>query len=155
MQIVDYNPQKHYNDALNIFKDNSDMFSSWEIKTLFNELKKKGDNTDKKFVAIDYNQSISGYIEIKKPDDTKHTWEIYWLAVSKKTQRQGIGSKLMEIALEKIKDFGINKVFLDTCSCEGGIAARNFYDKCGFANVGEIPDYYNTGHSKVIFFRRI
>jgi ribosomal protein S18 acetylase RimI-like enzyme len=155
MQIINYDPKVHYNATLTIFKENSQMFFPWDIENLSTELKAGSSNASKKFVALDDTQTVLGYIEIEKPNDTEYTWEVLWLAVAKKAQRRGIGSELIKLAIEKIKEFGIDKVFLDTCGCGSGIPAQNFYAKHGFTKAGQVPDYYGTGHPKIIFFKRI
>lgn len=66
--------------------------------------------------------------------------EVYWLAVRKKYQGRGIGSKLMGFIESYAKKKGFRKVFLYTG--EEMERTRKFYEHRGYRTINEFPFYY-------------
>jgi ribosomal-protein-alanine N-acetyltransferase len=67
--------------------------------------------------------------------------EILNLAVDSSRRRQGIGSRLMKNALAACKVVGVKKIFLEVR--DSNEAARNFYLRMGFTEVGRRREYYS------------
>ncbi|MGD1914210.1 MAG: GNAT family N-acetyltransferase [Rivularia sp. (in: cyanobacteria)] len=82
------------------------------------------------WVAID-NQSTIGFIAVKlHPEDSMG--EIYMVAVEPDFQRQGIGSALIEFALNWMKGAGMSIAMVETAGDSGHAPARHSYEKAGF-----------------------
>jgi len=82
---------------------------------------------------------LKGYATLKPFSGYKHC-EIYWLAVRKQYQGQGIGTKLLKFLEQKAKQQGFRKVFVYTG--KNMIRTRQFYEKNGYKFVNEFPEYY-------------
>jgi ribosomal-protein-alanine N-acetyltransferase len=67
--------------------------------------------------------------------------EILNLAVDSTRRRQGIGSLLMQNALAACKAVGARKIFLEVR--DSNEAARKFYLRMGFTEVGRRREYYS------------
>jgi [ribosomal protein S18]-alanine N-acetyltransferase len=67
--------------------------------------------------------------------------EILNLAVDSTRRRRGIGSRLMKDALASCKEAGVKKIFLEVR--DSNVAARNFYWRMGFIQVGRRREYYS------------
>jgi ribosomal-protein-alanine N-acetyltransferase len=67
--------------------------------------------------------------------------EILNLAVDSARRRQRIGSQLMKDALATCKAAGVKKIFLEVR--DSNEAARNFYSRMGFTEVGRRREYYS------------
>lgn len=67
--------------------------------------------------------------------------EILNLAVDSTRRRRGIGSRLMKDALASCKEAGVKKIFLEVS--DSNVAARNFYSRMGFIQVGRRREYYS------------
>jgi len=66
--------------------------------------------------------------------------EILNLAVDSRRRRQGIGSRLMEHAIEGCKAAGVKKIFLEVRESNGG--GRKFYSQMGFTENSRRRHYY-------------
>jgi ribosomal-protein-alanine N-acetyltransferase len=67
--------------------------------------------------------------------------EILNLAVASASRRRGIGSRLMEDALAACKTAGVKRIFLEVR--DSNDAARKFYLRMGFTEVGRRRKYYS------------
>jgi ribosomal protein S18 acetylase RimI-like enzyme len=81
---------------------------------------------------------------------------VYWLAVKKTHQQQGIGQALMRFIENYARKRDFRKVFLYTG--KNMKKSRSFYVKIGYKLVNEFPGYY--GYSKgnttgVLYCKRI
>ena len=67
--------------------------------------------------------------------------EILNLAVGSTSRRRGIGSRLIENALAACKTAGVKRIFLEVR--DSNDAARKFYLRMGFTEVGRRRKYYS------------
>lgn len=82
------------------------------------------------WVAID-NDSTIGFVAVKlQPEESMG--EIYMVAVDPDFQRQGIGSALIEFALNWMKNAGMSIAMVETAGDSGHAPARHTYEKAGF-----------------------
>ena len=86
------------------------------------------------------------YITLKRDFPGYKHCEIYWLAVKKSFQRQGLGKKLVKFIEEHAKKLGFRKICLYTGKVMKG--AQIFYKKNGFKKVNEFPDHYGFNGTK-------
>ncbi len=82
------------------------------------------------WVAIEEN-SVAGFITVNLHSDDR-MGEIYMIAVDPDFQGQGIGSALIEFALEWMKDAGMSVAMVETGGDSGHAPARHTYEKMGF-----------------------
>jgi ribosomal protein S18 acetylase RimI-like enzyme len=76
-------------------------------------------------------ETITGFVAVKlHPDD--HMGEIYMIAVDPDFQGRGIGSALIEFALERMQEAGMRVAMVDTAGDPGHAPARHTYEKAGF-----------------------
>jgi len=89
-----------------------------------------------------------GCIAVRKIDiDTAELKRMY---VRPSKQRNGIGKRLLEIALDSAKKYGYKKIRLDTLN--NMTPAINLYKKNGFY---EIPAYYFNPEKTAVYFEKI
>jgi GNAT superfamily N-acetyltransferase len=82
---------------------------------------------------------------------TQFAWlKVDIMSVAPAFQRQGFGRKLLEIAETEAIERRSKYAFLDTMSYQ----TPEFYRKCGYEEVGRIPDWDSHGHEK-FFFRKV
>jgi len=82
------------------------------------------------WVALDAD-SVVGFVAVKLHSEDS-MGEIYMVAVDPDFQGQGIGSALIEFALEWMKDVGMSIAMVDTGGDPGHAPARHTYEKIGF-----------------------
>ena len=82
------------------------------------------------WVAIN-NDSTVGFVAVKLHSESS-MGEIYMIAVDPDFQGQGIGTALMEFALNWMKDAGMSVAMVETGGDPGHAPARRTYEKLGF-----------------------
>ena len=82
------------------------------------------------WVAIDAGSTV-GFIAVKLHPDDK-MGEIYMIAVEPDFQGQGIGTALIDFALDWMKDAGMSIAMVETGGDRGHAPARHTYEKAGF-----------------------
>jgi len=91
-------------------------------------------------IVADIGGKVVGYISLMEMGmDAK----ILSFAVKKEFRNRGIGSRLLDTAIERCKEKGKSKVFLEVRVSNE--AAQRLYKKKGFEIVGTIPNYYYDG----------
>jgi ribosomal-protein-alanine N-acetyltransferase len=94
---------------------------------------------------------VLGFCILHKVSDEA---ELYQIAVSEASRRQGIAGMLMEAALEYAEENGVNAVFLEVR--KSNTAAFCLYKKYGYQTVGRRKNYYdNPVEDAVIMERKI
>jgi len=106
------------------------------------------------FFGYKQNDELIGYVTmIPHFPGYKHC-EVYWLAVKKKVQKQGIGRKLMRFIEEYAKEKGFRKV----CLYNGKEMkeAQSFYERIGYKLINEFKGYYgfSTGSTTAVLFAK-
>jgi ribosomal-protein-alanine N-acetyltransferase len=66
--------------------------------------------------------------------------ELLTLCVLPQSRRHGVGAKLLDDVLQRARDAGALRIFLEVA--ENNEAARALYGRVGFSAVGRRPDYY-------------
>ncbi len=99
------------------------------------------------------NGDLAGFICYGLASLSKHTYDLYWIAVSKKYQRKNIGTLLIERCEREIKKEGAKIFLVETSSTKKYEKARNFYEKRGFKKLVEIKNYYKNRDNKVIYIK--
>ncbi|HIH21785.1 MAG TPA: GNAT family N-acetyltransferase [Candidatus Diapherotrites archaeon] len=83
--------------------------------------------------------------------------KILWLAVNRKAQGFGLGSKLLKRAEGRIKARKASKVMLHTFGFSGNylpfLKVRDFYYRHGFQRLREIPNGFMQGVDKLVMVK--
>jgi len=106
------------------------------------------------FVA-EVDSTVTGYICYGPTPLTEGTWDIYWIAVAREKQGQGIGSALMESAEKEIVKAKGRLAIIETSSTPAYEKTRHFHLSHGYEIVARIPDFYAPGDDKLILQKRL
>lgn len=91
------------------------------------------------FFGYKLNNELVGYVTLKPFFPGHKHCELYWLAVKKKYQEQGIGTKLVKFIENYAKKKKFRKIFIYTGKPMK--KTRKFYEKIGYEFVNEFPGY--------------
>jgi len=96
-------------------------------------------------------QTPAGYICYGPTPLTEGTWDIYWLAVAFRRQRQGIGRTLLAAAEDRIRETYGRLILIETSSRVEYERTRLLYGSQGYDIISRIPDFYSPGDDKIVF----
>ena len=80
-------------------------------------------------------------------------WEIENVVIARNARRRGLAGRLLAGLLDHAAKNSVHKLFLEVR--ESNIAARKFYEKWAFAEVGRRRGYYREPIEDAIIYRRI
>ena len=106
-------------------------------------------------LVAEINSKVVGYICLGPTPLTEGTWDIYWIAVAREEQGNGIGTALLASAEEKIKEAKGRLIFVETSSKPEYDKTRNFHRSRGYELICQIPDFYAPGDDKLILRKRL
>lgn len=105
------------------------------------------------YVAVDGSAGeVAGVVGFS-PDKygTPDIYWINWLYVDNRLRRAGIGSKLLDFIIDRVRSRKARKLYLDTSSDPIYDAAIALYDRFGFQIEGRLKDYYDPNEDYLIF----
>jgi len=98
---------------------------------------------------------VVGYICYGPTPLTVGTWDVYWMAVDRELQGQGIGRALLEQAEADIKARGGRLILIETSGTPLYATAQHFYRARGYEPASRIADFYEPGDDLLVFLKRL
>lgn len=98
---------------------------------------------------------IIGYAYYAPAAMTDRTWYLYWIAVSKTSQAQGIGGQLLRHVEADIRQRSGRLLLIETSSLPHYLPTRQFYLKHGYEQGAVLADFYADGDNMVVFRKRL
>lgn len=86
---------------------------------------------------------------------TRGSFDLYWIVVAPSAQGRGLGRALVHAVEERVRSAGGKRLYADTSSRPQYAPTRAFYERCGFARVATLDDYYDAGDGKVMYAKVI
>ncbi len=136
-----------------------DLFEPGDIDTiqeLWAEFTAKGDAASwYHFVAARRDGQVLGFACYGQRPLTQGTYDLYWIAVDKNHQRQGIGEILLDEAEKQVKARGGRLLIAETAGKPAFEPTRSFYLRSGYELEARIRDFYSIGDDLVVFTKRL
>jgi GNAT superfamily N-acetyltransferase len=98
--------------------------------------------------------AVAGYACYGITPLTEGTWDLYWIAVERIRQGQGVGAALMKFVEDWIREEKGRMLLIETSSRTDYEKTRRFYINFGYQAICQITDFYAPGDSKVVFMKR-
>lgn len=86
---------------------------------------------------------------------TEGTWNLLLIAVSKSEQGSGVGTRLMSHVEQSLIEINTRVLLVETSGLPEYQLTREFYPKVGYKQVAIIPEYYDKGDDKVVFWKSL
>jgi D-alanine-D-alanine ligase len=102
-------------------------------------------------LILEGKDGIAGAACLGKAPRTDGTYHLYWIAVAPPCQGQGLGHKLLLGVEAWIRQAGGKVVIAEASAQQSHIQARQFYLRRGFRLVGDVPDFYREGDSRLTY----
>jgi len=134
------------------------VFSDEEVNIaveLADEKLLEGDVCSYQFLFAEQDRQVVGYSCFGLIPFTDRRFDLYWIAVDKKLQKQGIGKKILQRSEEIMLSQGGEQVYAETSGRDDYIATRHFYQRNQYIQMAELPNYYRHGDSKIIYCKEL
>nr|MBC7245743.1 GNAT family N-acetyltransferase [Chloroflexota bacterium] len=116
----------------------------------------KSGQRDYTFVgAYDQTDCLLGYVCFGPTPLTVGTYDLYWIAVNKTAQRQGVGHALLDWTERHLRASGARLLILETSSTPQYRPARRFYKRMGYTSSARVPDFYCPGDDLIVFYKKL
>jgi ribosomal protein S18 acetylase RimI-like enzyme len=122
---------------------------------LLEERLARGARSGYEFVFAELRGELVGYCAWGAVPLTKRSYDLYWIAVAPRTQRLGIGRRLMELAEDAVGRRGGGQLYIETSSRSAYARTRRFYRAAEYRQAARLADFYAPGDHKVIFCKTI
>jgi ribosomal protein S18 acetylase RimI-like enzyme len=134
--------------------DSSELFPSYLLDDMINDYLNNESSTDFWFTTIENEKPVSiGYCAPERL--TEGTYNLYAIAVNKSLQGNGIGKQMMEYIESHLRNSGNRILIVETSGKPEFELTREFYIKCQYIKQAVIPEFYEKGDDKVVFWKKL
>ena len=134
--------------------DSSELFPSYLLDDMISDYLSNEKSRDIWFTTINQGKPISiGYCAPERL--TEGTYNLYAIAVHKSKQGNGIGKKMMEYIESELRKNGNRILIVETSGKPEFELTREFYIKCDYKQQAVIPEFYEKGDDKVVFWKKL
>lgn len=106
-------------------------------------------------VAVDQRDTVLGYVCYGQVPMTSGTWDIYWIAVSRRFQRRHLGALLLRWAEEDIRSEGGRLILIETSTKPSYRSTRKFYQGMGYRVAARIEHFYSEKDDKLVYCKHL
>ncbi len=140
--------------ALKTVLDSSELFPSDLLNDMISDYLNNESSTDIWFTKTDRGRPISiGYCAPERL--TEGTYNLYAIAVHKDYQGKGIGKEMMKYIEDLLRKKGNRILIVETSGKPDFELTRAFYDTCHYVKQAVIPEFYEKGDDKIIFWKKL
>ncbi len=146
-------------DTVRAIVDSTGFFNSEELAIaveLVDERLSKGPESGYHFLFCEQGSSRDlGYTCFGRIPGTASSFDLYWIAVHRQFQGQGIGRELLGATENIIREMGGSRVYIETSSRGLYQPTQAFYERSGYAREAVLEDFYAPGDSKIIYVKEL
>jgi len=113
------------------------------------------DSPDYEFVGAFLDGVLVGYACFGSTPSTDRTFDLYWIAVHPRAQRNGAGAALMDEVERVLTERRARLVAIETSSRDDYAPTRRFYHQRGYQEAARLRDFYAPGDDRVVLTRRL
>ncbi len=138
--------------------ESTGFFYDYEVRVaveLVEERLAKGLESGYYFIFAEQAGKVVGYSCFGAIPCTQGSYDLYWIAVHKDSQAQGIGKMLLKKTEGSISRLGGRGIYVETSSRPQYEPTRQFYLHNQYQQEALLKDFYAPHDHKVIFIKRI
>ncbi len=143
-------------EAIRRLVERTGFFSPAEVEVaveLVDERLTKGEPSGYWFVFAEHGDDVVGYACYGPIACTTSSFDLYWVAVDPRAQRQGLGRRLVAEVEALVRSAGGSRIYLDTSSRAQYASTRAFYEAAGYGCAARLADFYAPGDDKVVYVK--
>ena len=110
---------------------------------------------DYRFLGAFDADDLVGYACWGPTPGTTGTYDLYWIAVDRPRQGQGVGTLLVSAVEQRLQTDGARLLVVETSSREDYTPTRRFYERRQYTRAATIPGYYAPGDDLVIYTKDV
>lgn len=88
---------------------------------------------------------IGGYTCFGPTPMTQSTWDLYWIAVAPSARRTGLGQRLHDDCVDRIRKAGGRRIRVETATREEYGGTHRFYESLRYQRISTFEDFYSPG----------
>lgn len=140
--------------ALKTVLDSSELFPSHLLEDMMSDYLYNESSEEIWFTTTDQGTPISlGYCAPERL--TEGTYNLYAIGVRKDWQGIGIGGRMMTYIENTLRKKEGRILIVETSGKPEFEATRDFYIKCGYIKQARIPEFYDKGDDKIVFWKKL
>lgn len=137
--------------ATNVFKPHEIV----ALREVFDDYYAKERENGHRCITYSQEDRPLGFAYYAPASMTDRGWYLYWIAVEKGRQVQGIGSALLARVEEDIHQHGGRLLLIETSSLPHYEPTRRFYLKHDYHQASVLADFYADGDDLIVYCKRI
>ncbi len=110
---------------------------------------------DYRFLGAFDADDLVGYACWGPTPGTTGTYDLYWIAVDRSRQGQGVGTQLVSAVEQRLQADGARLLVVETSSRDDYSPTRRFYERRQYTRAATIPGYYAPGDDLVIYTKDV
>ncbi len=122
---------------------------------LIDERLAKGISSGYEFVFAQQDGQTVGYTCYGPIACTVGSYDLYWIAVDRVAQRQGIGRLLVAETERLVCQAQGRNIYVETSGRPAYASTRSFYHRLGYQQAAVLPDFYDVGDSKIVYQKQV
>jgi len=107
------------------------------------------------FVLAQRGEFVEGYACYGHIACTLASYDLYWIAVHRCCQGQGLGRVLLAEAERLIRQSGGQRIYVETSGRPQYAPTRAFYEHFGYRAEAVLADFYAPGDDKVVYVKSL
>ncbi|MHB8953667.1 MAG: GNAT family N-acetyltransferase [Pirellulaceae bacterium] len=115
----------------------------------------KGDGSGYYFVFAERDQRPIGYACYGPIACTVGSYDLFWIAVHRDCQGQGLGRMLVAETERLIRERRGRHIYIETSNRPQYAPTRGFYLHCDYREVAVFADFYAPGDDKVVYVKKL
>ena len=138
--------------------ESTGMFRPDEVDVaveLVDERLAKGEPSGYYFLFAEIHGHVVGYACYGPIACTVASFDLFWIAVRRDCQTQGLGRKMLDECERLIQRAGGTRIYIDTSGRAQYLPTRRFYERCGYTTEATLTDFYAPGDDRVIFSKAL
>ena len=96
---------------------------------------------------------VLGYACFGPIDCAEGRFDLYWIAVRRGLQGNGLGREILAAAEDRMRAMGAVRIYAETSSQDMYAPTRRFYEKNGYREEARLKDFYRRGDDKVFYVK--
>jgi len=151
--FIRFYQEKDKEGILKLFESLPEFFTKRAVRNIDLDLTKIKKNKHTCLVC-EKDKKIFGALIFRKDPMGDRIYEIKWLAVRRDYFRNGVGKSLITSA-EKLVKNDARLIVIYTSNHYFYNGTHKFFEKLGYKKVAIIPDFWDDGDDRVVYWKRI